>query len=59
MEIFQDYLKNAGIADEQILAVNLEDFDFFELRNPQSLYHYIKEHMTKGKKLYVFLDEIQ
>ena len=59
MEIFQDYLKNAGIADEQILAVNLEDFDFYELRNPQSLYHYIKEHMTKGKKLYVFLDEIQ
>lgn len=59
MEIFQDYLKNAGIADEQILAVNLEDYDFYELRNPQSLYHYIKEHMTKGKKLYVFLDEIQ
>ena len=59
MEIFQDYLKNAGIADEQILAVNLEDYDFYELRNPQSLYHYIKEHMTNGKKLYVFLDEIQ
>lgn len=59
MEIFQDYLKNAGIADEQILAVNLEDYDFYELRNPQSLYRYIKEHMTKGKKLYVFLDEIQ
>ncbi len=59
MEIFQDYLKNAGIAGEQILAVNLEDYDFYELRNPQSLYHYIKEHMTKGKKLYVFLDEIQ
>lgn len=59
MEIFQDYLKNAGIAEEQILAVNLEDYDFYELRNPQSLYHYIKEHMTKGKKLYVFLDEIQ
>ena len=59
MEIFQDYLKNTGIADEQILAVNLEDYDFYELRNPQSLYHYIKEHMSKGKKLYVFLDEIQ
>ena len=59
MEIFQDYLKNVGIADEQILAVNLEDYDFYELRNPQSLYHYIKEHMTNGKKLYVFLDEIQ
>lgn len=37
----------------------MEDYDFYELRNPQKLYHYIKEHMTQGKKLYVFLDEVQ
>lgn len=59
MEIFQDYLKGMGIADEQILAINLEDYDFFELRHPQKLYCYIKERMDIGKMLYVFLDEIQ
>lgn len=59
MEIFQDYLKSAGIGDEQILSVNLEDYDFYELRSPQKLYKYIKEHLVRDKKLYVFLDEIQ
>ena len=59
MEMFQDYLKKNDIDDEQILAINLEDYDFYELRNPQTLYQYVKERMIKGKKLYVFLDEIQ
>lgn len=59
MEIFQDYLRSVGTPDNQILAVNLEDYDFYELRNPQKLYHYIKEHKIQGKKLYVFLDEVQ
>lgn len=59
MEIFQDYLRSVGTADEQILAVNFEDYDFYELRDPKELYHYIKGHMIEGKKLYVFLDEIQ
>ena len=59
MEIFQDYLKSVGISESQILAVNLEDYDFYELRDSRRLYDYIKEHMICGKKLYVFLDEIQ
>ena len=59
MEIFQDYLKSEGIPDNRILAVNLEDYDFYELRDPQKLYRFIKEHMVQGQKLYVFLDEIQ
>lgn len=59
MEMFQDYLKKNDIDDEQIIAINLEDYDFYELRNPQTLYRYVKERMIKGKKLYVFLDEIQ
>lgn len=59
IEIFQDYLRREGISDSQILAVNLEDYDFYELRDPQKLYRYIKDHMIQGQKLYVFLDEIQ
>lgn len=59
LEMFQDELRADGVEDTQILAVNLEDYDNFELREPRKLYNYIKEHMVKGKKLYVFLDEIQ
>lgn len=54
MEIFQDYLRSVGILDNQILAINLKDYDFYELRNPQKLYHYIKEHMVQGKNCMCF-----
>lgn len=59
MEIFQDYLKNHGVHEDQVLAVNLEDYDFYELRDPKNLHTYIKERLAKDKMTYVFLDEIQ
>lgn len=59
MEIYQDYLKSQGVSDEQIIAVNLEDYDFYELREPRNLHAYVKERLVKDKMTYVFLDEIQ
>lgn len=38
MEIYEDHLRTLGVADEQIVAVNFEDYDFFTLRNPTALY---------------------
>ena len=60
MEIYQDYLKEkAGVSQEQIIAINLEDYDFFEMRDPRKLYGYIKEHLLPNQMNYIFLDEIQ
>lgn len=59
MEIYQDYLKEQGVTEEQIVAVNLEDYDYYELRDPKKLYGYLKERLVKDKMTYVFLDEIQ
>ncbi|MBR2885954.1 MAG: AAA family ATPase, partial [Clostridia bacterium] len=59
MEIFQDFLKSQGIEEERIIAINLEDYDFFELRQPAKLHSYIKERLSKDKMTYVFIDEIQ
>ncbi|WP_297233453.1 ATP-binding protein [uncultured Flavonifractor sp.] len=59
MEIYQDTLRSRGVAEEQIVAVNFEDFDFRALRQPEQLHAYIKERITPGKMTYVFLDEIQ
>lgn len=59
MEIYQDALRSRGVAEEQIVAVNFEDFDFRALRQPEQLHAYIKERITPGKMTYVFLDEIQ
>lgn len=59
MEIFQDYLRTHGVAENQIVSVNLEDFDFYELRDPKKLYDYIKARLLPDKMTYIFLDEVQ
>ncbi|MBO4794174.1 MAG: ATP-binding protein [Deltaproteobacteria bacterium] len=59
LDIFQDYLRGNGVEERQIVAVNLEDFDFFSLRDPAALHAYVKERLVPGKMTYVFIDEIQ
>lgn len=59
LEIFIDYLKDNGVSDDQIISINFEDSDYEELLDRKKLYDYIKDKLVKGKKTYVFLDEIQ
>lgn len=59
MEMFQDYLMKTGITEDQLIAINFEDYDFHELRSSARLYAYVKERIVKGKRMYLFLDEIQ
>ena len=59
LEIFQDYLKENGVEAKQIISINFENADYEELQDRKKLYEYIKERLVKGKKTYVFLDEIQ
>lgn len=58
-EIFQDYLINNGVSNNQIISINFEDYDYEELTDPHKLYEYIKDKIISNKKMYVFLDEIQ
>lgn len=58
LEMYQDYLKQQGVTEEQIIAINFEDFDYDELRDSAKLYAYIKERLTPGKMTYIFLDEV-
>jgi hypothetical protein len=59
LEMYQEYLKKQGIAEEQIIAINFEDYDFDRLKDCDQLYAYIKSRLIDGKMVYVFLDEIQ
>ena len=59
LEIYQDYLRAGGVEDRQIITVNLEDYDFFALRDPAALHAYVKDRLVSGKMTYVFIDEIQ
>ena len=59
LELFQDYLKENGIEKNQIISINFEDADYEELQDRKELYEYLKSKLVKGKKTYIFLDEIQ
>lgn len=59
MEIYRDWLKEQGVSIDQIVYLNFEDYDNFELRNPKNLYAYIKPFLIEDKMNYLFFDEIQ
>lgn len=58
-EMYQEYLEETGIMKEQIIAVNLEDADYRNIRTAEQLYEYINAKLQKDRQNYVFLDEVQ
>ena len=59
MEMYQDWLLQNGVEQDQIIAINFEDMDFEELSDYKKLYAYLKDHLVPEKMTYIFLDEIQ
>lgn len=59
MEIYRDWLIAHGVMQEQIIYLNFEDYDYFELRDPRKLYFYVKPLIQQDKMTYIFFDEIQ
>lgn len=58
-EIYQDYLRQNGVEENQILMINFEDLEYEELLDYKRMYQYVKEHLIPDRKNYIFLDEIQ
>lgn len=56
---FREYLKECGIEDTQIVAVNFEDISSETLLDYKKLYEYVTERLLPGRMTYVFLDEVQ
>ncbi len=56
---YQDYLRENGVLDEQIISLNFEELENEALLDYKALYSYIKERLCKDKMTYIFLDEIQ
>ena len=57
--LFCHHLKEAGIAADHIIKVDLEDRRNKELRDPDALLRYIDSHMTDRQMYYILLDEVQ
>lgn len=59
LKMYQDYLKNNGVKESQIVTINFEGLDYEELTNYKKLYNYLKEKLIPNKMTYIFLDESQ
>lgn len=59
-ELYHTYLNSAGIPDENIIELALDEVMNARYRNPLELDRYIREQVSdKKKRYYVFIDEIQ
>ncbi len=56
---YQNYLRENGVMNEQIISLNFEELENEDLLDYKVLYSYIKERLCKDKMTYIFLDEIQ
>ena len=56
---FQQWLKENGVTEEQIISVNFEELEYEDLLDYKKLHRYLKENLASGKTTYIFLDEIQ
>lgn len=54
-----DELRSQGIANEQIIYINFEDYDFSFIRTSMDLFEYVKEKLVTTNTYYLFFDEIQ
>lgn len=58
-QIYEDYLKENGISDTQVISINLEEGEYRDYRTAEQLYGYIAQRLLEEEKYYVFLDEVQ
>ena len=52
------HLRETGIEQEQIVEMNFESHDFRSMTSDE-VYHYVKEKVITGKRMYLFFDELQ
>jgi predicted AAA+ superfamily ATPase len=59
LQLFQDELLDSGIKPHQIIVINFDNMDFFDLREAKSLHQYLQSKMVEDHQYYVLIDEVQ
>jgi len=57
--LFQEYLRQNGVDDSQIVSINFEDMQYESLLDNHKLYEYLTSRLQADRRTYIFLDEIQ
>lgn len=58
-DLYCNYLEKQGIENSQIIRMNLESGEFYDIQNYRQLFSYVKERLCSDKMNYIFLDEVQ
>lgn len=58
LKLMVRHLQETGIKPEQIVEMNFESHDFRSMTSDE-MYHYVKERIVPGKRMYLFFDELQ
>lgn len=58
MKLMIRHLRESGISDEQIIAMNFESMEYRSM-DIKSFYNYVCEKKPADKKVYLFFDEVQ
>ena len=59
LDLFHQYLSDNGVADANIIHMNLESLRYRNLSNYLAFYDYISERIPNDKKTYLIFDELQ
>lgn len=57
--LFYNFLLESGVKEDNIIALNLEDEENAEYRDPHKLYEFLKSRIKPSGQYYVLLDEVQ
>ncbi|MGV3191788.1 ATP-binding protein [Lactobacillus amylovorus] len=57
--MIKDKLLSMGVDEDQIIYINFENPEFFDLLSYKDLYKYLKDKVVANKKVYLLFDEIQ
>lgn len=59
LSLLRGRLREMGVADDQLHAINFEDPDWAELDSWKQVWDALKPQIEDGRRHYVFLDEVQ
>lgn len=52
-------IRQRDVADDHIIYINFEDYQYRKISNPDALYAYVEHELRDEEKYYLFIDEIQ
>ena len=55
---YKEYLISQKVSEKNIIYMNFESAEWYNIKTYEDLYNYIKEHINNGKN-YILLDEVQ